>query len=79
VRLDGHPSVFANVATEGLDDRLYSSTYPVLAHQLARVTANFMFYPPIASGREPLVADVIFTDNFEDEYRVRSRFRSIQA
>jgi hypothetical protein len=79
VRLDGYQSDVSNVATEGLRDRLYSSTYSIPAHRMARVTANLMCYPPIATGQEPLVADVIFTDNFEDEHRVRSRFRSIRA
>jgi hypothetical protein len=34
-----------------------------------------MFFPPIATGNEPLVVDVIFTDNFEEEHRARSTFR----
>jgi hypothetical protein len=38
-----------------------------------------MFFPPITTGGEPLVADIIFTDNFEDEHRARSRFRYIRA
>jgi hypothetical protein len=78
VRLDGYSSTFSKVATEG-EDRLYASTCPILAHRIAKVTANLMFYPPVVSGKEPLVADLIFTDNYEDEHRARSTFRFVGA
>jgi len=39
---------------------------------MALVTVNLMYFPSIGIGREPILADVIFTDNYEDEYRVRS-------
>ena len=74
-----HVTDFGDVATEGLDDRLYGSQFPIHAHRMARVTANLMYFPAIQDGRDPLIADVIFTDNFENEHRVRSRFRSIRA
>jgi hypothetical protein len=76
-RLDGRQTEFGHVATEGLSDRLYGFTYPIHAHRIARVTANLTYFPAIQTGRAPLIADVIFTDNFENEHRVRSRFRSI--
>jgi hypothetical protein len=80
VRLDGHLSVFSNVLTEGMrEDRLYSSTHPIPAHQMGRVSANCMFYPPIISGADPLIVDVIFTDNYENEHRTRSTFRFVRA
>jgi hypothetical protein len=75
VRLDGYPSDLNHfVATEG-SGGLYSPMHSVPAHQMAKVAANLMFFPPITSGREMLVADVIFTDNFENEHRVPSRFQ----
>jgi hypothetical protein len=81
VRFDGHLSVFSNVLTEGMrEDRLYSSTHPIPAHQMGRVSANCMFYPPIISGADPLIVDVIFTDNYENEHRTRSiTFRFVRA
>jgi hypothetical protein len=80
VRLDGYPSVFSNVMTEGMrEDRLYSSTYTIPAHQMGRVSANCMFYPPIISGADPLIVDVIFTDNYENEHRARSTFPFVSA
>jgi len=45
---------------------------PIPAHQMATVSVSFMYFPPIGVGREPIVADVIFTDNYEDEHRVKS-------
>jgi hypothetical protein len=76
-RLDGHASPADHVITEG-GRGIYSSRHAVPAHQMANVSVHFMLFPPIASGTEPLVADVIFTDNLENEHRVRARFRSIQ-
>ena len=79
-RLDGYPRAFTNfVATEGQHSRMYSSTHPIPARHMAQVTVNLVFFPPITSGAEPLVADIIFTDNFEDEHHARSRFRYIRA
>lgn len=77
-RLDGHPSRFGNVITEGTDG-LHSSKHPVPAQHMTGVAVDFMFFPPIISGNEPLVADVIFKGNFEDEHRVPSRFRFIHG
>ena len=77
-RLHGHPSGYSHVATQG-EDGLYSSMHPALAEHMRGVVANFTFFPPIRSGTEPLVVDVIFTDNFEDEHRVRATSRCIQA
>ena len=78
VRLDGYQSDFGNVATEGLDERLYSSTFPVRAHCMASVTVNLMYFPAIHTGRAPLVADVFFTDNYENEHRARAaKFRFV--
>lgn len=80
VRLDGYPSVSSLVVTEGMrENQLYSSTYPIHAHRMARVTANFTFFPSIISGNGPLAADVLFTDNYEDEHRTRSTFHFVKA
>ena len=34
---------------------------------MAMVTVNLMYFPSIGIDREPILADVIFTDNYEDE------------
>src|ERR1700683_2852830 len=78
-RLEGHDTIFGHVATEGLRDRLYAQMTPIPAEHMGRVVANLMYFPPIISGNGPLVADVIFTDNYEDEHRVPSRFRYIRG
>jgi hypothetical protein len=57
-----------------MDDDLYSPTNPIPAHRMGRVAANLLFYQSIASGSETLVADVVFTDNYEGEHRTRSTF-----
>jgi hypothetical protein len=49
---------------------------PILAHRMTEVFAIFQFYPGVVSGHDPLVVDVVFTDNYAEEHRVPSvRFR----
>ena len=38
--------------------------------QIRTVGVNFAFFPPIASENDPLIGDLIFTGNYEDEHRV---------
>jgi hypothetical protein len=78
VRLDGY-SCEGHVHTFGFRDRAYSSITPIPAESMALMTVNFMCYPPIISGIGPLVVELIFTDNYEHEHRVPSRFRFIRA
>ena len=37
---------------------------------MSEVFADFSFFPAICAEREPLVADVIFTDNYGEEHAV---------
>ncbi len=64
------------VVTKGPDLEAGSPTFshrnPVRSGHMTEVIANFIFYPPICHDREPLIADVIFTDNYEEEYRIKS-------
>jgi len=62
---------FGNVFTRAPDREVFGS-FPILAHRMSEVTADFPFFPSICSGRDPFVADVIFIDNFEVEHRVSS-------
>jgi hypothetical protein len=41
---------------------------------MSEVSADFTFFPPIGQGDEPIIADVIFSDNFANEHRVRTQF-----
>lgn len=78
-RLDGYVHSHQHVGTSGFRDRTYPPIMPIPAGKMAQVTADLVFFPPIISSTGPLVADVIFTDNYEEEYRVPSRFRFIHA
>jgi hypothetical protein len=42
------------------------------AHALRETLVQISFLPEICSDRKPLVADVIFTDNYGDEHRIPS-------
>jgi hypothetical protein len=46
-------------------------------HQPLEFSADFTFFPPIGRAPEPIVADVIFTDNFANKHRVRTTFTYI--
>ena len=70
-RIDGQTAENTVVSVEGTRGG-FSSRYFIPAHQIRTVSVNFVFFPPIASGNDPLVVDLIFTDNYEDEHRVRS-------
>jgi hypothetical protein len=78
-RLDGYEAQQSHVAAYGFRDRVYSHLTPIPAGVMGQVTATFMFFPSIKTDNEPLIVDVIFTDNYEEEHRVPSRFRFIHA
>jgi hypothetical protein len=74
-RLGRHVSRFAQVATRHPDNKRDTfGRYPVLSHRMSEVTVDLQFYPPIGRGHEPIISDVIFTDNYENEHRVRGQF-----
>src|SRR5262249_54854947 len=78
-RLHGHPRPsFTQVMIQGKTG-LHSKTTPVPAGHMATVVVSLNSFPPIASANEPIVTDIIFTDNFEEEHRVRARFRCVHA
>jgi hypothetical protein len=80
VRLEGYEATHSHVLTKGPEEAgtaTYANRNPCAARYMSRVMANFWFFPEICNGREPLVADVIFTDNYGDEHRVPSvRFKN---
>jgi hypothetical protein len=65
------------IATRGFRERLYQQFTPIPAGKMAQADADLLFFPAIADGTEPLLVDVIFTDNYGQEYRVPSKFRCI--
>jgi|SRR5664279_2862622 len=72
-RLEGHEAKFSHVlALRGDNRRAFARRSPIPANTMSEVAADFTYFPAICSGREPLIADVIFTDNYEEEHRVRS-------
>jgi hypothetical protein len=67
----------ANVFTRHPDQNVFGR-YPIEPHAVSEVVADFTFYPPICHDREPLITNVIFTDNYGDEHPLRSvRFRYV--
>ncbi len=80
VRLEGYEAADANAFTQGLRERVYARITAIPAGSMGRVMAHLFYFPPIISGTEALIADVIFTDNYEEEHRVpAARFRSIRS
>jgi hypothetical protein len=77
VRIEGHEHRHARIATSGFRERVYQQFTPIPAGKMAQADADLLFFPAIADGTEPLLVDVIFTDNYGQEYRVPSKFRCI--
>jgi hypothetical protein len=77
-RLHGFEAKFAHVVTRGPKNNTFGSKHPVRAHTMSEVAATLMFFPAICDGHEPLIADVIFVDNYGDEHIVPSvRFKHV--
>jgi hypothetical protein len=77
-RLHQHGADFTNVFTQHPDWNVFGR-YPIQPHALSEVVVDFTFFPPMGRGREPIVASVIFTDNYGDEHLLQSvRFRCEQ-
>ena len=77
-RLGKYATPYGYVSTRDPEDERYSfGDYPVLSHRMSEVSAEFTFFPPIGRVPKPIISDVIFTDNFGNEHRVRSQFAYI--
>lgn len=48
--------------------------FPIATHQTLEVEVILTFFPSIGRAPEPIISDVIFTDNFENQHSVRSKF-----
>jgi hypothetical protein len=77
-RLGKYATRFAPVATRHHEDeRPIFGDYPIQSHRMSEVSADFTFFPPIGRAPKPIIIDVIFTDNFGNEHRVRTQFSYI--
>jgi hypothetical protein len=77
-RLGKYATRFAQVSTRHPEDeRPIFGNYPIQSHRMSEVSVDFTFFPPIGRAPQPIISDVIFTDNFGNEYRVRSQFSYI--
>jgi hypothetical protein len=78
-KLAGYDHKHSVVATAGFRNRPYPALTPIPAGNMAQVNVNLFFYPAITKDTEPLIAEVIFTDNYGEEYRVPSTFRYVNG
>jgi hypothetical protein len=51
--------------------RTFGSRNPIPANTMSEIMITLFFCPPICDGYDPLLADVIFTDNYEGQHIVR--------
>jgi hypothetical protein len=77
-RIQGYEPEFSHVWTRAPDRNVFGLRDPILAKRLSEVSADFAFFPSIGTARDPIIADVIFADNYGDDHRVPSvRFRRV--
>ena len=61
-RLKNRDAKYTHVLTLDPDERrTFGSRNPIPAHRISEVSADFIFFPVIAHGRDPVISDVIFT------------------
>lgn len=67
-RLSKYPTLYVHLF------KGFGAEYPIHPRQMSEVSADFTFFPPIGRAPKPIISDVIFTDNYGNEYRVRTQF-----
>jgi hypothetical protein len=80
VRLENYGAKHLRVSTKEADPEAGTATFdsrnPCRAGRMSEVITDLIFFPEICHGSKPLIADVIFTDNYAEEHRVSSvRFK----
>jgi hypothetical protein len=76
-RIAGIDCEYSTVSTAAGRQNLHDSRHAVRAHRMAEVMANFTFFPQAKIRNGALIRDVIFTDNYDNEHRVRAvRFKT---
>jgi hypothetical protein len=73
----GVRSESAKVSTYNPSVEGFGANYPIHSNQMSEVSADFTFFPSIGRAPKPIISDVIFTDNFGNEHRVRTQFSYI--
>ena len=53
---------------------LVYGNFQIAPHQTLEVEVVLTFFPSIGRAPEPIISDVIFTDNFENQHSVRAKF-----
>jgi hypothetical protein len=76
-RLDEHRTNYVVFSIEDPTTGLHSAKHVIRPKSTTELAANFFFFPPIISESVPLVADVVFTDNFGRQHLVRSEFHPV--
>jgi hypothetical protein len=61
---------FSRVSTQG--ERTFELANPIAPGRMSEALTTLTFIPPISHDeKNPLITDVIFTDNYGDEHRIR--------
>jgi hypothetical protein len=77
-RLVGISHEYSSVSTAAGRQNVYDSRHAVRAHSMAEVMVNFTIFPQAKIRNGALTRDVILTDNYGEEHRVRAvRFRAL--
>ena len=82
VRLSKYVHQSARLGMRNPEDErniLVYGNFPIASHQTLEVEVVFTFFPSVGHAPEPIISDVIFTDNFEDQHSVRSKFPASNA
>jgi hypothetical protein len=77
-RMVGISHEYSSVSTAAGRQNMYDSRHPVRARSMSDVMADFTIFPQVKIKKGALIRDVIFTDNYGREHRVRSvRFKAL--
>jgi len=77
-RLVGISHEYSGVSTAAGPQNMYDSRHPVRARSMGEVMVNFTIFPQAKVKKGTLIRDVIFTDNYGNEHRVRAvRFKAL--
>ena len=77
VRLSKYVHQSARLGMRNPEDErnvLVYGNFPIAPHQTLEVEVVFTFFPSIGRAPQPIISDVIFNDNFENQHSVRAKF-----
>ena len=77
-RLVGISHEYSSVSTAAGPQNMYDRRHSVRARSMSDVMADFTIFPQVKIRNGALMRDIIFTDNYGEEHRVRAvRFRAL--